>query len=82
MDEDQLNDLKQFIATTVSQATASMATKDDLQTEISKLKSELNQRFDEVQAAIAETISGTNDGNDEQLSNHEQRIARLEQQVA
>lgn len=91
MDEAQLNDLKQFIATTVSQATA--ITKTDLKEELERglgslhnelgsLHNEMNHRFDEVQAAIAETISTTNDATDEHLDNHEARLVKLEHQPA
>lgn len=82
MDEDQLNDLKQFMAATVSQATAGMVTKDDLDRGLTTLRTEMNQRFDEVQSAIAETITNSNDNADDQLKDHEQRIIKLEQRRA
>lgn len=90
MEEDQLNDLKQFITATVSQATAEMVTKDDLRNELAKglnslhaeIRTEMNQRFDEVQAAISDIITSNNDSVDTQLEDHEQRLTKLEQQTA
>ena len=78
MDEDQLSDLKQFIVTTVSQATAGMATKDGLQ----HLSKHMNRRFDELQDAIADTISTNADANDERFDNLEKRVTKLEHQAA
>ena len=51
MNEDQLNDLKQFIAATVTQATAEMATKSDI--------ARLEGRLDDLELkvdTIAETL--------------------------
>ncbi len=56
MNGEQLDDLKQFFATTVSQATAARATKDDLQNAIHELSTRMDGRFDETLAAIAETV--------------------------
>jgi hypothetical protein len=70
MDEDTLNDLKQFIAATVSQATANMATKDDI-----LLLSTQIQDLDLKVDTIAETLN-------EHLDDHETRLTKLEQQPA
>ncbi len=81
MNEAQLNDLKQFIAATVSQATAHLATKDDLADDIAGAKSDiakLNAKIDDLDlklATIAETLH-------ENLNNHEVRITKLERQTA
>jgi len=70
MDEDTLNDLKQFIVATVTQATANMATKDDI--------ARLEQKIDDLDLKV-DTVSDTlND----QLNDHEQRLTTLEQQAA
>jgi uncharacterized coiled-coil protein SlyX len=76
MNDDQFDDLKRFIDDRISQS--------ELQFDrnLKKLDATIGQRFDEVQSAIAESISVTNNGNDEQLSDHEQRLTRLEQKVA
>ena len=75
MDETQLSDLKQFITSTISQATADMATKNDIES----LRQSMDTRFEEVQSAIAEAMSTTNDTVDEKLEDHEHRIGLLEQ---
>jgi uncharacterized coiled-coil protein SlyX len=76
MNDDQFDDLKRFIDDRISQSEL------QLDRNLKKLDANIEQRFDEVQSAIAESISVTNDGNDEQLSDHEQRLTRLEQKVA
>lgn len=77
MGEDSLNDLKQFIVATVSQATANMATKDDiadLKGDIAKLE----QKIDDVDLKL-DTIEGTLNS---QLNDQETRITKLKQQAA
>lgn len=83
MDDTQLGDLKQFIAATVSQATSDMATKDDIadmatKGDIESLKKSIDIRFEEVQSAIAEAMSTTNDTIDEKIQDHDHRIGLLE----
>ncbi len=78
MDDTQLDDLKQFIMATISQATADMVTKNDIES----LRKSLDTRFEEVQSAIAEAMSTTNDTVDEKLKDHEHRIGFLEQSAA
>lgn len=86
MDEDQLNDLKQFIAATVSQATANMATKEDiadmatksdivnLENKIEDLRLEMHDGF----AGVSEAIEQIN----EQFTELDQHVTKLEQQTA
>ena len=74
MDETQLNDLKQFILATISQATSDMATKNDIES----LRKSMDIRFEEIQSAIAEAISSTNDAVDEKIEDHDRRISLLE----
>jgi len=66
MDEDIMNELKQFIAATVSQATADLATKDDLQ--------KLSTKIDDLELKV-DTISEVLNEN---LSEHETRLTKLE----
>ncbi|MEO6760911.1 MAG: hypothetical protein ABI220_00850 [Candidatus Saccharimonadales bacterium] len=87
MNEDSLNDLKQFIAATVSQATSDMATKDDIANmatrndianmatkgDIAKLSSQITDLELKVDT-IAETLN-------DDLNDHEVRITKLEQQT-
>ena len=70
MNEDQLNDLKQFISVTVSQATAGMATKED----IDNLRLEVQDGF----AGVSEAIEQVN----EQHTELDLRLTKLEQQAA
>jgi len=94
MNDDQIDDLKQYLAVTISQATADMATKSDLavmatKSDLAVLKSDLvalqthvDSRFDEILDSIAESLSVANDSVDEQLSAHDLRITKLEQRAA
>ena len=61
-----MNELKQFIAATVSQATADLATKDDLQ--------KLSTKIDDLELKV-DTISEVLNEN---LSEHETRLTKLE----
>ena len=79
MDATQLNDLKQFIAATVSQASADMATKSDItnvatKEDIKRLEVKI-EGIDLKVDTIAETLN-------EHLNDHEERLTKLEQQVA
>jgi len=74
MDEGVLNDLKQFIAATVSQATAGLATNDSLQ----RLGQDLSTKIDDLELKV-DTIS---DALNDHLDDHEIRLAKLEQQTA
>ena len=70
MNEDVITDLKQFIAATIRQKLSGFATKDDLKslatksdldTQIKGLRSEMNTRFDDMDAkldAIADAYAG------------------------
>lgn len=72
----QLEDLKQFIDSRISQSEA------HLEGMIDDLTAEMSQRFTEIQSAIAETITTNNDSADDHLNDHEQRIVRLQRQRA
>jgi hypothetical protein len=87
MDEDVITDLKQFITATVSQQLAGVATKDDLKNlatkdDVAELRTEMNQRFSEVQSSIGEALSTSNDAVGTQLEDHEQRLVKLESKTA
>ncbi|WP_329051243.1 hypothetical protein OG738_03825 [Amycolatopsis sp. NBC_01488] len=74
--EELFNDLKQFIATTVSQEVAGLRTelKDDIKS--------LDQKVDAIQDAVAEALSQTNEALDATVQDHEQRLQRLEHRTA
>lgn len=88
MDDTQLNDLKQFIAATVSQATADMATKNDIANMATKedivnmsTKEDIKRlevKIDDLDLKV-DTIADTLN---EHLNDHEERLTKLEQQVA
>jgi len=85
MNDDLIVDLKQFITATVQQATADLATKEDLsseigavRSEIGTLRSEMCASFDSLELKL-ETIA---DAQAEQLDDHEQRLVRLERHTA
>jgi len=92
MNEDQLNDLKQFIAATVSQATAGMATKEDIanmatkedianmatKEDIASLRQEMLDGF----AGVSEAIEQIHEQIETQEADVERRFTKLEQQIA
>jgi hypothetical protein len=77
MDETQLDDLKQFIRATISQATSDMVKTNDIES----LRISMDAKFEEVQSAIADAMSATNDTVDDKLDDHEHRIGLLEQRA-
>lgn len=80
--EQLFDDLKQFIATTVSQSEqrlrAEMATKEDLV----NLRQELKQDIKDAQGAIGDAIDRVNEQTDATLNDHERRLRRLEPRQA
>jgi hypothetical protein len=75
MKEDDMEDLKQFIAATIYQANSDNANKDD----IAKLRSEMHKGFKDVLSAVADTMENTNNFIFKQLDNHEARITKASQ---
>lgn len=76
MNEDIINDLKQFISATVSQATAHLATKDDLEnleSRFSQLEHRMDKRFDDLDLKFS-TIA---DAHAEMPEDHDNRIKKL-----
>ena len=92
MNDDQLADLKQFIVATVSQQTGHLATKNELanlvtKDELSNLATKddiarIERKIDDIQVAIGEAISSTNESADTQFAAHEKRITNLEHHFA
>jgi len=74
MNDDTVQDLKQFISTTVSQEMANLATKDDI--------NRLESKIDDLSGSVAEALENTNETTDTQLKDHDKRITRLERKAA
>jgi hypothetical protein len=85
MNDDTIQDLKQFIAATISQQKADLATKEDiakLEDKISNLDISLSSKIDDLSNSVAEAPEVSNEDTDEQLKNHNLRITKLEQKTA
>lgn len=96
MNDEVIEDLKQFITATVVQHTSHLATKDDLMgveqrldSKIDRLDERLTQQIDQVHVSInqlstdiADALTQSNDAHGDQLKNHETRISKLEAKVA
>lgn len=72
MNEDTVEDLKQFIAMIVSQQTSELVERLD----------KVETKIDELSASVADAIETTNNINDAQLKDHQQRIIKLEHKTA
>ncbi len=81
MNQEQIDDLKQFIATTIAHQTSDTATKDDL-AELKGDIARLDKKVADLQTQVSEVIDTANEAVDTQLKDHEQRITRLEQAAA
>ncbi len=79
MNDDQLNDLKQFIDSRISQSVENLASKDDIKTLASKddIK-RLEQKVDDGFSGVGEAVDEVNQA----LTNHEQRVTKLEAKIA
>ena len=85
MNDDVIDDLKQFISAEITQKTSSLATKDDLKDLKSELKEDINRletRVDEVHQAIEDIAVTYISEVDEQVQGHEKRIKTLELKTA
>jgi len=82
--DELLHDLKQFITATVSQATADLATKQDLESlrvelkdDVGNLQQEMNGKFDAVDARFDEVLNAVGT----ELKEHEDTLTRLKRVV-
>lgn len=76
MNDDVINDLKQFIAATVSQQLTQ-------QTEyIRSDMKRLENKIDDISTSVGEALDTANEVVDEQIKDHEARIIKLEHKVA
>jgi endonuclease III len=78
MNDDTIQDLKQFIATTISQQTSDLATKEDIE----QLDNKLSSKIDNLSSSVAKAIEQTNEVQESQINDQESRIAKLEQKAA
>ena len=93
MNDEIIQDLKQFIASTVSQQTSELGRRlDGVDMKLDKVEQRLDgveQRLDGVESKIddlstfvADALDTTNETTDAQLKDHETRIVKLEQKAA
>jgi hypothetical protein len=83
MNNDQIDDLKQFIAATVSQATSGMATTDDIANMATKDDvNRLEVKIDVLASSVAEALDSHSEAIDQQLKEHSHRITKLEAKTA
>jgi predicted transcriptional regulator len=81
--EDIIQDLKQFIAATVSQSEERInANLKGVKTELESRISDLDAKVDTIHDAVADAISQSNESTDAAIQDHEQRLRRLEQRPA
>lgn len=82
MNDDAIEDLKQFIGVTVSQQTFDISSDiKRLDNRISELDANLSKKIEDLSDSVAEAIQSSNDSVDAQLKDHDQRILKLEQKV-
>lgn len=72
MNDDAIQDLKQFITTTISQQTAAITAHLD----------KVERKVDDLSQSVAQAIDTSNEADNAQLKDHEQRITLLEQKAA
>ena len=72
MSDEQMDDLKQFIGSTISQQTSDI--KEDLQ--------RVELKVDGIASDVGDALENSNQEVDKQLKNHEKRITKLEHKPA
>lgn len=93
MNDEIIDDLKQFIAATISQQTARLEDRiDGIDQRIDGIDQRLDgidqrtdrieSKIDDLSVSVAEAIDGVNDTTDTQLKDHERRILKLEHGAA
>jgi len=91
MDKDTIDDLKQFIATLISQQVTSQIGGlreemnegfEKVHDEIRALDKKLTQKIDNLADYIGDALDTSNEETDNQLKKHEVRITRLETKTA
>lgn len=87
MNDEQIDDLKQFIATTVQQESVELRNEMkemsvELRTEMREMRDELNQKIDDLSESVAVAIDTSNEETEKRLSDHEDRITKLKTKPA
>ena len=75
MNDDKLEDLKQFIDKTISLNVS------DVRSDIKNLDDKLSAKIDDLSASVASALDSTNEAIDTGLKEHQQRIKALEQKA-
>jgi hypothetical protein len=91
MDQSTIDDLKQFIAATISQQIISQTSelrqeidtlREEMQEGFKKLDKKLSRKIDDLSDYIGDALDTSNEETDKHLKNHEVRIAKLESKAA
>lgn len=80
MNQEVIEDLKQFIATTISQHLSLQL--DDIREDMTKMEQHLSGQIRELSDSVAEAMTSSNDETGGRLKNHETRITKLEHKTA
>lgn len=80
MNDDVIQDLKQFIASTVSQQISGLRI--DIHNDMAQLEQRLTAKIDDLSLAVADALDNSNEAAYLQFQNHEARITTLEQKAA
>jgi uncharacterized coiled-coil protein SlyX len=79
MNDDTIQDLKQFIATTITQQTSEIVVRLD---KVDMRLDKVEQKLEDISLSVAEAIENSNEATDTQLKDHENRIVHLEHKIA
>ena len=91
MNDDQIDDLKQFITSVISGQTLSLRSdlrndlKTDLHGELQAVRRDIKKiesKIDNLSDSVAQALDTSNDAVDAQLQDHEARLTNLEHQTA
>lgn len=80
MNEDTIQDLKQFITATISQVTAQQTS--ELKDEISSLDKKIDDRTEEILSAVGDSTNDRFDIVEEDISKLDTRVSKLESNLA
>ena len=86
MNDEVIEDLKQFITVTISQHISDLQSEvsqelADVRSDIRELDTKLSKKIDDLSDSVGEAIQTSNDSADTQLKDFGQRIIKLEQKT-